>query len=349
MTITKQIIDLNQMTDDAKNLKPTLTSWKGARMVRVHSILATVTEILNMLNSLDVIKIGIIGEPSTGKTTLAMVLYHLIHSMSKIQFAVRVMGEEQFLDIEKTLSELEATNYILYFHDLSFLQDKKRLEEVKAAITKIRHLKSDVKIILIYDYHYTLGLDKYLRQANFRFFTSIGSSEFDNMVKILGTKYTPVVFDFNKKYVEMTSRQTCTFSIRGKPFHVYNYKNPFVVCVFFNNVRPRYVIFPKREWIEEVCSICSNATGILASSIPVDKFIEETEKMWGKGTFESALKLHAFVNGINTYSPKTVQMQRYLNRAFLKKEIALEELLTAKGLTITKTVLRKKLDGILAA
>lgn len=317
-------------------------------MIRVHSILATVKEMLQMLNSLDLIKIGIIGEPSTGKTSLALLLAHLFHSTSKIPFAFRIFGEDEFLNMEATLATLGPANYILYFHDLSFLNDRKKIEEVKAAITKIRHLKSDVKIILIYDYHYTLGLDKYLRQANFRFYTSIGSSEFDNMVKTLGTKHTPLVIDFNKKYVEMTTKQTCTFTIRGKPFFTYHYKNPFVNCLFWNNSRPRYVIFPKREWLAKTCSECANAHGSLESSIPVTQFVDEAVEKFGKGIFEAALKLHAFTNGLNVYSPHVVQAQRYISRAFEKKLISLEELLTVCDLKVTKTYLRKKLDGILA-
>jgi len=319
-------------------------------MIRVHSILACVKEMIQMMNSLDVIKIGIIGEPSTGKTTLAKLLAHLIHVLSPIPFAFRILDEDDFLDMEATLKTLEPTNYILYFHDLSFLQNKKKLEEVKAAITKIRHLKADVKIFLIYDYHYTLGLDKYLRQANFRFFTSIGSSEFDNMVKIIGPRYTPFVMDFNKKYVEMTTKQTCTFTIRQKPFFTYSYKNPFVVCAFFNNHRPRYVIFPQREWYDKKCSTCAFAEGDLQQSeISVEKFKAESEAKFGKGTFEAAVKLHAFSNGMNVYSNKVVQAQRYLSKALMTKLISMEQLLTVYDLEITKTYLKKKLDGILAS
>jgi len=349
MMKTEQVlVDLDKGLEDPKNHRPTITSWKGERMIRVHSIMATVKQMLQMLNSLDLIKIGIIGEPSTGKTSLALLLAHLFHTTSTIPFAFRIFGEEEFLNMERTLATLGPANYILYFHDLSFLNDRRKIEEVKAAITKIRHLKSDVKIILIYDYHYTLGLDKYLRQANFRFYTSIGSSEFDNMVKTLGTKYTPIVFDFNKKYVEMTTKQTCTFTIRGKPFFTYRYKNPFVNCLFWDNARPRYVIFPKREWLAKTCSECANAYGNLKSSIPVTQFVQEANDKFGKGIFKAAIKLHALLNGLNVYNHNVVQAQRYLARAFETKLISLEELLVVCDLKVTKTNLRKKLDGILA-
>lgn len=343
-----EVVPITQ-EEATKDHRPTITKWKGEPMIRIHSLRATVKEILQVAKALDVVKIGIIGEPSTGKTTLALLLAHLIHKMSDIPWAVRNFGEEEFLDMKGTLEKLEPANYILYFRDLSFLADKRRLEEVKACVTKIRHLKSDVKIILIYDYHYTLGLDKYLRQANFRYFTSLGSSEFDNMVKIVGTKYAPRIQDFAEKFVEMTTRSKCTFRIGPQKFFSYNYKSPFVVCLFYNNSRLRYVIFPTREWLDKICSLCSSAAGkLLNSEISVSQFREESESKFGPGTFQAAIKLQLFANGMNVYASSVVSAQKYLTRALEKKLISLEELATNYGLTITKTKLRKKLDGVLA-
>lgn len=347
---TVQSVELNpELTDVIPKIhKKTVTTWKGAQMIRAHSLLVTVREILQMLNSLDVVKIGIVGEPSTGKTTLALILSHLIHDMSKLPWALRVFGEEEFLDMRATINSLEPANYVLYFHDLSFLTDKRKIEEVKAAITKIRHLKSDVKIVLIYDYHYTLGLDKYLRQFNFLYLTSMGSSEMDNVLKIVGNKYTGLIEDFKEKYVEQSTRQKCTFSVGMNKFFIYNYKDPFVVALFYNNSRARYIIFPKREWLCKICSTCSKANSQLANrTISAADFRKEMDAKWGT-TFKSALKLHLFSNGLNVYSPHIVQAQRFLSKALMTKYIDLEELALAYDLKITKTYMRKKLDGILA-
>ena len=347
-TVTQEIVDLNYNVN-AKEHKPTIVQWKDQKIIRVHSLKATVKEILQVAHALDVVKIGLVGEPSTGKTTLAMCLAHLIHKMSDIPFAFRVFGEEQFLNMEQTLKTLEPTNYILYFHDLSFLENKKMIEQVKASITKIRHLKTDVKIILIYDYHYTLGLDKYLRQANFRYFTSLGSSEFDNMIKIVGTKYTMRIQDFNNKYVEMTTKQKCTFKIGATNYFVYNYKNPFVVCLFWNNARLRYVIFPKREWLDKLCDKCDSSNGQLVhSAIPIRQFRKEAEFTCGESAFRTAVKLEMLENGMNVFAPSVVQAKRYLNKAMQAKQISLKELALDYGYTITKTKLKKKLEGLVA-
>ena len=354
MIETEEILPLGDSLESKKEHRPTITKWKGEPMIRVHSLKATVKEILQVAKVLDVVKVGIVGDPSSGKTTLAMVLAHLIHTMSmkeefgSIPFAFRVFGEEEFLNLKETLNSLEPVNYIIYFHDLSFLSDKKAIEEVKNAITKIRHLKSDVKIILLYDYHYLLGLDKYLRQANFRYLTSLGTSETENAVSLTGAKYAGKVKDFQEKFVEMTTRHKCTFRIGPNKYFSYNYKNPFVPCLFFNNAKLRYVIFPKREWIEPICSVCSASSGkLIHSQVPIDQFIVETEKKFGTQSVEAALKILLFQNGMNTYSRHIVATLRYLERAGQKKLISLDELAIKKGLTINKTKLRKKLDGVL--
>jgi energy-coupling factor transporter ATP-binding protein EcfA2 len=342
-------VSLEEPVLDSRQNLPTIQKWKGENMIRVHSLRATIKEILQVIKVRDLVKIGIVGESGTGKTTLAGTIQHLLHKMSDIPFAVRVFGEEEFLHIKETLAALEPVNYIMYFHDLSFLQDKRALEEVKAAITKIRHLKADVKIILIYDYHYTLGLDKFLRQADFRYFTSVGSSEDDNMIKIVGSKFSRRVKEFQDKYVEMSSKHKCSFMIGKNKFFTYNYMNPFVVVLFWNNQRLRYTIFPKRQWIDPICSICALANDkLLHSSISLEKFKEESEIKFTRHVFMSAVKLKSFIQGINVYSKPIVAALRYIDRALEKKDISLEELLASYGFETKQTKLRHKLDGVLA-
>ena len=63
-TITSLEIEpiIKKFNDRAK--KPILTSWKGIEMIRNHSLLATIKDILAVKEDLDVVKIGIIGEES---------------------------------------------------------------------------------------------------------------------------------------------------------------------------------------------------------------------------------------------------------------------------------------------
>jgi hypothetical protein len=331
--------------------KPVLGIWKDQQYIRSHSLRASVKEILDAATALDVVKVGIIGEPSTGKTTLADSIGHLCHKMSEQsglpQFAIRSFGKEEFLDMKGTLAKLAPTHYILKFRDLSFLQahsNKKVIEQVKQAITEIRHLKEDVKIILIYDYHYTMGLDKYLRQANFRYFTSMGSSEQENMLKIVGNKYHRKVNDFTRIFVEMTTgKHQARFRIAPKRHFVYNYKNPFVPCLFYNNNRLRFVIFPTRQWIDPICSICSEGDEWkIESDVSIPDFIEQAKTQLGERAFMTALKLKLFTNGINVYSKSTARANKFLAKALEAKQISLEALAQHLNLKIENVRLSQK-------
>ena len=349
---TQELSFASQEESDSKGHRPILIKWKDETIIRSHSLRVTVREILNVSKALDVVKVGIIGEPATGKTTLAESLGHLIHKISKeigyLHWVFRVFGEDEFLNLEKTILNLDPANYVLYFHDLSFLTERRKIEEVKRCVTNIRHMREDVHIILIYDYHYTMGLDKYLRQANFRYFTSIGSSEMDNMLKIVGTKYSSRVKQFSEMFVEMTTKFKSTFKIGASKFHSYTYKDPFVSCLFYNNSRLRYIIFPKRQWIDRTCSDCTmGANPNTPSVISVKQFKKEFEMKYSRDVHKTAVKLKLYVNGMNFYSKNVVSASRYLDKALETKLISLEELALAYEFTEeTKTKMRKKMDGV---
>lgn len=344
-----EIAPISRKIDD-RTRKPVLTSWKGIEMIRNHSLLATVKDILAVKEDLDVVKIGIVGEESTGKTTLAETLAHLIHSMSIVPFAVRVFGETEFLDFESTLASLDPANYILIFDDISFINDTKAIAHLKSRITKIRHLPGgqDVQIVLIYNYHYSLGLDKYLRQSRFKYFTSYGSSEKDNLINLFGTKYARIVDDFQEKYNEMTRKHTCTFEIKTGKFFIYKRKNPFINCLFYDGQKPRWTLFPKREWLQPVCSKCSVARhALIKSEIDIPTFASESEVKWGKATFQACIKLKLLQNGINIYKPKMKSCMKYFDMALQTKLITPEDLATHYGFETKLSRLRKKLDGVL--
>ena len=328
---------------------PKILKWKTANMVRNHSIMATVREIIQVSKSLDVVHIGIIGNPGTGKSETAKTLCHLIHKLSEVPFAIRIFGKNDLLNFEETLKTLTPANYVLVFDDVSFLgagASKKQIEFVKQAMTEIRHLEGgkDVKIITILNYHYTLGLDKYLRQADFRYFTSIGSSEMDNMEKIVGAKNMKKVRDFQIRFTKAIVRNFFTFRIGPKESFAYKYREPFIPLLFYNNSDLRPIVSPLRIWLDPICSRCSQGS---SSSIDVKQFVREAEAKFQPRTFKTAVKHLLMLNGMNVHSKPIVSAARYLDRALEKKIINLEDLAVHCGLTITKTRLRKPLDGVL--
>lgn len=309
--------------------RPTVIEWKRTKMLRIHSITPAVSEILNVARALDVVKIGIIGEPATGKGTLAETLAHLIHKASLEQgylhWVFRRFGSTEFLDIEATIQSLPPANYILHFQDLSFLAEKKKIDVVKRVTTMIRHLREDVHIILIYDYHYSRGLDKYLRQANFRFFTSVGSSEIDNLVEICGRGYRTRILDFAKKFVEESTKRRCTFKLGTKGFFTYSYKSPFVLSLYWNNHSLRYVVFPLRAWIDPHCTVCAEGTqSAVQSTLDAEKLVAVGKKKFGK-SFLTAWKIEDAMVGVNTFGQRAVDAQHWLKKVLANYTVNREE------------------------
>ena len=110
----------------------------------------------------------------------------------------------------------------------------------------------------------------------------------------------------------------------------------------------RLIVSPKREWIDPICSKCAEAKGnLLQSGVSIEQFNKEAEAKFTKGNWVSAIKLHLFTNGMTVYGKNVVQALRYYERARTMKLISSEQQAAYYGLEITKTKLRKKLDGVL--
>mgnify|MGYP006274086331 CR=1 FL=1 len=326
---------------------PVVIKWKGQNMVRQHSFLSTVSEIIAWSLDSDVTKIGIVGEPSSGKSTLAEALAHAIHKRSKIPFAVRVFSKEQLMDFKGTLGSLQAANHILVFDDLSFLgadATKKQIDIIKQAETTIRHLPGgqDVKIILIYNYHYTLGLDKYLRQAHFFYYTTIGSQERENMVNFLGKKYQTTIEKFRQFRVQAVSHKHWIMKIGPKEPFVYKYRNPFIPVLFYNNLTLRFIVSPTRQWMDEICATCTVGKNHTVDGQTLDEVMKSAEQKYSKKSLVGALKLKLFVNGMTAYGRTTVQILKYIDKILAKRDVSLEDMANYYKLEITKARLRLK-------
>jgi len=350
LEITKRYPSHNLSSD---RQRPVVIKWHGVSMIRRHSFIAAIKEIVTFVNVKDFTTIGLIGDPDSGKSTLARSIAHIIHKYADVPFTIKLLTETELPDFETTLKSLTPANYILIFDDVSFLSAKatrKDIDTIKQAITKIRHLDPDhdIKVVSILNYHYSLGLDKYLRQSNFKFFTTVGSSENENVESMTGGKYAKLIKDFQTKLFLGIVKNKIPFKIGSKDIFAYRYRDPFIPVLFYNTASLRIIISPTREWIDKICSKCSEATGMLTNSeISIPKFMEESEAKFGKSTWKSAIKLGLFSEGMTTYNNRVVRAIKYLNKCRNNKLISLEQCATHYDLTITKTRLRNKPDGVM--
>lgn len=313
-----------------KKEKPVTKQWKGEWMVRNHSFTASVLEIMKMSQNSDVVKINLIGSPGTGKTTLAKSIGHLGHKIGLKRFntpyVVKLFDKENLLNFEETLASLEPQNHILIFDDVSFLgahASKQQIEMVKQAESEIRHLPGgqDVKIIEIKNFHYTLGVDKVLRQNDFSYFTTVGSSELENMQKIVGTKYTPLLHQFQKIRKECVINEKFTFKLsnHGKPF-IYRYRDPFIPLLFHNGNTLRIVVSPSREWMDAICTICSHAKETkMKGYASTEEFAKDLNLKFGVGVARNAVRIILQRNGMNVYPKRVRQAMEYIEKRFENK------------------------------
>lgn len=334
---------------------PLVIKWKGVDIIRSQSFRATIKEIVEVIKTLDVVNIGIVGTQNTGKSTLAESIAHMVHKLSEFPFSVRVFDREALLSFETTLSGLEPANYVLVFDDVSFLgaqASKKQVDLIKQAVTVIRHLPGgqDVKIVIIMNYHYTKGLDKYLRQAHFFYFTSVGSSELSNMEEIVGHENMQRVIGFQKLYTRMLVSKVFEFRIAPKPKPPFRYKlrDPFIPVLFWNNNTLRIIVSPKRQWVDQLCSICENAKKDVITELNLGKFLKETEGKFNEQIVKAAVKQILLINGMNVYSKPVKRCVIYLYRALEAKIFKIEDFASHYGMTVDRVRLDAKLDGEMA-
>ncbi len=339
--------------------KSVMQVWRGERMVRVHSFLASVEQIVRRSYTLDVVKVNIIGDMHAGKTTLAEAIAHAYHTRMKslygIPFAVRLLTAKHLAEFEETLKSLAPANYVLIFDDVSFMDAKhsrKQIGAIKNAVTTIRHMGAkDTKITMIYNFHYNLALDKFLRQADFRYWVTVGESEYENMERQLRKPAAMrLVQNFQRWRNSAVNTGTWKTPAGKDGHHVYKYRNPWIPCLFWDGMRLRHVVTPTREWLAPKCPTCHEARGTATSEISPAVFVAEGRKAFGAQTFDAAAKLTLLENGLGTYSRAILAAKRAIDSALHVHAVSLEDIQIECGLTVNKARLRggysKFLDGI---
>lgn len=331
-TVEKQVLQ-----NSGLQYKPTIIEWNGHKMIRSHSFLKAIDEIIQVSEKVDAFRIGILGSTHSGKTTIAKAISHAFHKRSRIPFAVRHFEKEELINLKETLSNLKPANYILTFDDVSFLSahaNKKQMDDLKSTFTTIRHIPGgeDVKIISILPHHYSKSLDPYLRQAEFKFVTTVsGKTELNNMIQEFGEQNASKIGLF--QHLHSTTIRSNIFRFRlgntnGKDsFFTYRYRDPFIPCLFWNSDTLRFIISPTRQFIDKTCSICENGENKqVVSDIDVDELIRQMQTAVGERIFKSAVQARMLTQGINTYSRSITAAIKKIDQILQTKKISLKEL-----------------------
>ena len=321
---------LQLQTQQVDKKLPKVIAWKGVRMVRNQSFFAAVKEIITYSDEMDVTRIGIIGDMHSGKTTLSKCIGHTVHKLSKIPYTVKIFYKKHLLDFATTLKTLNPTNYILIFDDVSFLKasaTNKQINLIEQAISEIRHLDGgqDVKIICIFNYHYPKALPPFLREAQFKFITSIGDANEKNIADTYGKRNVDLITKFKiQRKMAITTKFWYETVGPGDPVKM-GWRDPFIPTLFWNESRIRKVIAPTRQWLDPVCSDCDMAEGIEKyDKQTLEQVIEAGRKKVGKGYFDTAMRLMLFKHGIMPYNQRVDRGLRWLERERMTQHLPIK-------------------------
>lgn len=351
-----EVIKVKYQDPKSKKLSvaPLTVEWNNAQMVRSHSIKAVVREILNISKSTGAVQVNLVGLPGQGKSTLAETIAHLVHKMSDAPFTVKKWTRQELLNMQDSVNKLEPANHVLIYDDVSWLQTgktpKEQIEEVTKTMTEIRHIKGvDVQIISILNFHYSYAIPKALRNSQFWVYLSIGSSELDNVLKLVGAKNTIKVNEFRRAHSQAQNLHKFSYKY-GKYTHHYQYKKPFVPALFWNGDTLRHIVFPSRQWIDLLCSNCTvGEIDAKADPEELSKMKDEALKKFGIGVIRQALRQKLLQMGVNCYSPRMTQCMRYFEQYLARKQFTPQELADSFGLAPTSTKLKKSLPEDIAA
>lgn len=331
--------------DKPKRELPVIQPWLGVeKVVGSHILTTAIKEIVKEAKTLDAIKINLIGDPGTGKSTLAETLAHMIHKEAydeyKIPFAVKIFKKDDLLNFRQTMSEIEPVNHILVFDDVSFLANRENAEKLydtKQAYTEIRHLKEegdvpiDVKIISIFNFHYAYGFDKYMRECNYAFFTSVGSSSKENIQKVLegNNRFQRKIRQFQKMHRKgkITGEWYYPLGKHGKGI-TYYYRKPFIPVLFHNTAELKFLVSPERTLIDPTCSICENSkhTPVL-NEVNIAEFAKDIEYRFGVQIARNAIRIVLLKAGLDVYPKSVKRCEEYISRYLMYKKMNFTDLM----------------------
>ena len=338
MTLVTKIIERRE-SKNSKTGKPVVIKWQDVDMIASHSINSCVREIHESSKSMGFLKVNLIGASSSGKSTLAEVLAHQLHTLDNT-FEVHFFEDRDLIDFTSTIKKLSKSNQILVFDDLSGLVSKfgkAALDRLKAEITTVRHIDNneDRRIIMILNFHAQKILDKFIRISNFTFYTDCQKEEIGYLQELLGKNQIQKINQFAKLRAKSRMYHKFAFPLGNRgDYFTYKDGEPFRVLLYNNGITTRFVVSPQVSWIlgDKLCQVCNPAEKTEETKMNLEHFVNDFSKRFGKGICKRAIELKLLRQGINTQPKRVMQAEKYIEQYFDVKHINLKELAEKYGL-----------------
>ena len=221
----------------------------------------------------------------------------------------------------------------------------KEIKQVQQAFTEMRHLPGgqDIKIIAIFNFHYTMAVSKYLRQSNVHFYTTIGTSDKKNVLDIVGKNYIQKVHSFIKLKAECLAKSKFTIKLgnKGNKF-IYPYQEPFAPVFFYNGNTARVVVYPLRIWISPNCTTCfgSNEADI-SQMAEMEEFASQAAKTnIVPKVLKQAARIKLHMAGIEVYDPNIRRAMRFIDKYSENSPLSLDALMKYFNLRSPRVTLK---------
>ena len=322
-------------------LKSKITTWLGAKIHQNYTPSYVLAPIVRHHIQNELTTVGFMGREGTGKTVGAGHLVHHVHTAvdkfirSKTEpealkaplrrgYVFRRGGMDDLLDIDNFIRDLPPMNRFLLFDDVSFMKGKfssKDIEAMRMKLTTIRHVDEtvSVKTFIIFNYHYTRGLDKYARDTKYLIFTSVGREEIDNVISLMGnSKYAKQkVRTFMAITGNMEDRSGATVKEPGpdgKRYSVhYRLNDPFRISMVYDGRSPRFMASPHIDQLAPpgTCGVCHS----IKQGLDPDQLIDFLSGFFTTKDVSYVMKL-LYVNrrGPSVLEPPVARLYEILTR-----------------------------------
>ena len=237
----------------------------GMAMNGLYNSVIDTFSILENFDSENAVRIKITGDANTGRTTLAKVISHIIHTYTDQVFQIKSIKPELYDAFLNNLDSLSPSNYIFIFEDspqspnIDSNKIKNKQFEDSDTINQrlIENFGGTHETIFIYIDHYSNDRSKYATFDQY-FFTSIDK---DFLTSIATQTEQPAMTKYfldmhqscidTQKFVMPFFDKRCTLE--------FNYKDPFAPILYFNNdLYSTLMVSPTLVWIDDMCSVCNN-------------------------------------------------------------------------------------------
>ena len=270
MTQTKETSKLVRQAESKRSLY--ITTWNGARLVRDQAFLPTIANIVAFSKTHDIVRIGIIGDPSYGKTTLAEAITHALHAhyMEEYdtQFSVECFYHTRLHDVDDSFASLKPGNHIITLDDFNCEDIASKIMQVELAIRTMQCQDPNIKIILMCTYFGSYASDEYHRQEDFRYFMNDSGDELQHVQKITDKRFEDRVATFIEVAETAREKNKWEVMVSDTVKFCYKYKKPFVPCLFWNGQKFKNIATPTRKFIEKSCDICDRWVKMCYSDTP---------------------------------------------------------------------------------